>query len=252
MDTSTENTHQDHSTLDGMTEKERKMRLYGQFTPLTGLVYPEFEKALHVIPTFSPKDLWACNYYSGLDFGTSHPFWYIIMAVDWDGNHFIFDSSTWSDILLKDIAQRIKDIDKKWWITPSYIVADTAWKRERIELKQYWIKTVPADKWAKWANGESNRRTSIMKVNQLLADWKLYISDDNVELIKEFSTHAYKASWKDWTVIKENDDLLDAMRYCIFSIKAPSIQTKQMSAFEEQWWVKYNELDTGMNKFRSY
>ena len=239
--TSTANTYQDHSTLDGMTEKERKMRLYGQFTPLTWLVYPQFEKAENVMENVSPKKLWRCRYYAWLDFGTSHPYWFVAVAVDEDWHHYVFDSATWSDVLLKDIAAKIKEIKKRWWIEFEYIVADTAGKRERLELKEYWIDTKPADKWAKGANWESNRRTSIMRINQLLYDWALFVWDENIELIKEFSTHAYAKSWRDWVVIKENDDLLDALRYCIFSIKLPSQQTKQMTAFEEKWWIKYDE-----------
>ncbi len=241
--TSTENTYQDHTTLDGMTEKERKMRLYGQFTPLTGLVYNEFEKHNNTITNVSPKSLWPCRYYAGLDFGTSHPFWFVAVAVDEDWHHYVFDSATGSDVLLKDIADRIKDIKKKWGVEFEYIVADTAGKRERLELKQYGISTVPADKWAKGANGESNRRASIMRMNQLLHDGNLLIGEEQIELIKEFSTHAYAKSGMDGKVIKENDDLLDALRYCIFSIKQPKLKTADMSAFEEKWGVNWRDVD---------
>lgn len=250
--TSTENTYQDHSTLEWMSEKERRMRLYWEFTPLTWLVYNEFSKGRNIIKHFHPKELGAAKYYAWLDFWTSHPFWFVAIAVDSDWHYYIFDSATGSDVLLKDIANKIKDIKSKYWIEFEYIVADSAWKRERLELKQYWIKTEPADKWSKWANWESNRRASIMKVNQLLNDSNLYVWDNNIELIKEFSTHCYKNSSRDWEVIKENDDLLDAMRYCIFSIKPPKIVNNQMDAFEEKYWIKYSEINKFNNSYRSY
>lgn len=251
--TSTENIYQDHSTLEWMTEKERKMRLYWEFTPLTWLVYNEFSRYNSTVEHFHPKDLWPCRYYAWLDFWTSHPFWFVAIAVDSDWHHYIFDSSTWSDILLKDIAERIKSIKKKYWIDFEYIVADTAWKRERLELKQYWINTTPADKWWKWANWESNRRAWIMKVNQLLHDKKLFVADNNIELIKEFSTHCYKDWSRDWEVIKENDDLLDAMRYAIWSIKTPKISDSSIDAFKDKYWISYYDYkNNNDDEYRSY
>jgi hypothetical protein len=54
---STLNLSQDHSTLDGLPEKIRMMRLEGLFTPTTGLVYDEFDASRHCIPFIHPKEL---------------------------------------------------------------------------------------------------------------------------------------------------------------------------------------------------
>lgn len=234
---STLNRTQDHSTLDWLNEKERKMRLYGEFTPLTWLVYNEFDRHNHVIEQFNPKQMLNPKFYAWLDFWTSHPLWFTAIAVDEDWVHYIFDTITWSNILLKDLVKWINELKKKWWIEFEYIVWDSAGKRERIELKELGINVLAADKWSKWANNESNRRAWIMKVNQLLYDNKLFVADTNKELIKEFTTHCYKDWSRDWEVIKENDDILDSMRYVLYSIKTPKYKTEREKKYEDKYWI---------------
>lgn len=60
-------------------------------------------------------------------------------------------------------------------------------------------------------------------LNTLFKEGKLLISDKCQKLIKELETHYYKEGGrKDGEVVKENDDLIDALRYCIFMIKKHS------------------------------
>jgi hypothetical protein len=57
-------------------------------------------------------------------------------------------------------------------------------------------------------------------LNTLFKDSKLLISDKCEMLIKELETHYYKEGGrKDGEVVKERDDLIDALRYLIFMIK---------------------------------
>lgn len=64
----------------------------------------------------------------------------------------------------------------------------------------------------------SNRRAGILKVNNLLFNRKIFISDRCKNLISEFENHFYKEGGKrDGEVEKVNDDALDALRYLIFS-----------------------------------
>lgn len=239
---SLQNEHWDHSWLLMLSEEERKSRLYWQFVPTTWLVFYEFNRTKHVVPHFHPEKLWYwTRYYAGLDFWVNHPTAFWLVAVDTDGNSYIFDGFCKSNMLLSEMASEIKRLKRFYWIELEYIVADSAAKRERTELKRLWITTVWADKWSKGENGESNRKASILKVNQMLHNGKLYISDKlKKTLIKEFETHCYKDWGKDWDVIKENDDFVDAIRYVLWSLKQNKVKTKRQEQFEKKWWTPHS------------
>ena len=115
----------------------------------------------------------------------------------------------------------VADKKKEHWFELEYTVADTADARARMELNEvHWMKTVPADKWSKWENNLSNRRAGIFRINEMLKNWKLFISDRCMKLVQELETHAYKWNGTE-DVKKENDDAIDALRYFIFSYRPP-------------------------------
>lgn len=240
---SLENKHIDHSWLLLLTEEQRKSRLYWQFVPTTWLVFSSFNRNTNVVPHFDPKDLWLeTRFYAWLDFGLNHPTAFVLLAIDWDGNIFAFDGFCKSGMLLEDIASEIKRLRREYWIELEYIVADSAWKRERTELKKYGIQTTPADKFSKGENWESNRKAGIFLMNQLFHSNKLYISDKLMKsLVKELETHHYKNNWKDWDVVKENDDFIDALRYVIWSVKPKKVKTLAQDRFENKYWVEHNK-----------
>lgn len=239
---SLENKFADHSWLMFLSEQDRLMRIYWAFVPPEWIVYSSFIRSKHMVSHFNPKDLWDVKYYWWIDFWVTHPTGFVLVAVDWDWNHYAFDGFLKSNMLLSDIASSIRWLISKYWIELEYIVWDSAAKRERTELAKLWIRTKPADKWSKWENGESNRKSSILKINQLFASWKLYISDTLKDsLVKELEQHSYKKSSKDWEVIKEWDDILDALRYLIWSVKTDKIKTTTQIKFENKYWVSYNK-----------
>jgi len=231
----------DHTWTKWLTEDEKKMRVQWAFSPATWLVFPNFDRNKHTVEYFDPHELEDVKFYAWLDFWVEHPTAFTPIAVDWDWKLYIFDLIYESNLLIKDLAKRIKGIEKKYDIEFEEIIADSAGKRERIELEQYWVKTVGADKRSKWENDLSNRRAWIMKVNQLLYDNKLFIADNLKPAIKEFENHSYKEWWKkDWDVNKVNDDFLDSLRYFIFSYKAPKYESKKKKEFEKKHWTRYS------------
>lgn len=220
---SLENKFADHTWLLMLAPEDRKMRIYWQFVPPTWLVYHSFIRTKNVVKHFHPRELWPwVKYYAWLDFWVDHPTWFVAMAVDLDGNIYIFDWFKWSNLYLDEIKEKIERLQSKYWISFEYIVWDSASKRERYELAKLWLKTVSADKRSRWENDMSNRRWWIMKINTMFHNSKLFISDAFEDLIWELEKHAFKWWNKDWEVIKTNDDLLDAMRYVIFMIKDES------------------------------
>lgn len=214
---SLENKFADHSWMEGLSDEELRIVQSWDFVPPTWLVYKNFKKDDNVLPFFHPKKMGTrVKYYWALDFWTKHPMAFLFIAVDEDWHVYVFDEIYQSSMLLKDLVSEVEAKKREYWIDFEYIVADSAGKRERMELANYGMRTKKAKKKQKeWVM--SNRRAGIMKINQILNLGKLVISDTCVNLINEFSTHHYAENWVDGSVKKEWDDALDALRYFIFS-----------------------------------
>lgn len=216
---SLDNPYTDKTWTLGMTEEEYRLRVDWSFENPTWLVYSSFSRSNNIVLDFSPKLLGEdIKYYKAIDFGTSHPTAVVFVARDNDDNVYVYDEIRLANTELKEIVNEVTEKSK--WYDFEFFVRDSAAAREWLEFKrQFWIETTPADKRSKWANDMSNRRTWILMINTMLKSWKLIISDKCKMLIKEMETHYYKEGWKkDWEVNKEGDDLLDALRYCIFMI----------------------------------
>lgn len=219
---SVDNPFTDKTWTLGMTDETYRLRVEWSFENPTWLVYSSFMRSRNVIPHFDPKLLWKnwdeVKYYRGIDFGTSHPTAIVWLAQDIDDNFYVFDEFEEQNTYLSTIAEEFNK--KSAGYNFEYTVRDSAAKREWIEFEKLWIKTVPADKNSKGINDMSNRRAGIMLMNELFSNGKLIISQNCKKLIRELETHYYKdGGRRDWEVNKENDDLLDALRYVIFLIK---------------------------------
>jgi phage terminase large subunit len=203
---SRDNPFADASLYKTLKGHEFQQRVLGVASVPTGLVYHEFRRDRNVIPHFDPTELgYGTRYYAGIDFGVSHPTAIVCVAVDADGNHYVWDVWKKSNASLREIREQHRHMTAKYEL--EYTVADSAALRERTELELLGLKTVPADKNSKGENGESNRRAGILHINQLLADSKMMISDRCKELVREYETHFYKGVERDGSVVKENDDL---------------------------------------------
>lgn len=239
---SLENKHADHSWANNLNELDRRMRLNWEFTPPTWLVYSSFSRIEHLVEHFDPHKLSWVRFYWGLDLGITHPTGFALIAVDDDNNHYIFDGFLKAGLYLSEIKERIEKLIKKHRIKIEYIVADSSAKRERVELAKIGLRTKPANKWNKGEKDESNRKASIFKINQLFGDGKLFISDNLQDsLVVELEQHHYKDNGKDWEVVKEDDHILDAVRYAIWAIKPHKKITREQKKFEKKHNVKWNE-----------
>ncbi len=237
---SLDNPFTDKTWTKGLTEEEYKSRVCGDFISPSGLVYNQFNRHIHVIPHIAPEELGSVRFYRSIDFGTSHPTWVIFLAQDEEDNLYVWDEVYGSNLSLELIRDEI--LLKTWGRSIEYTLGDAAAKRERFELGRLWIVTQPADKHSRGENEVSNRRAWILLINNLLFNRKLFISSNCVNLIKEFQTHYYKENWKrDGEVVKENDDLLDALRYLIFNIKKTQVVTKKEKLFNTKYKTTYRK-----------
>ncbi len=94
--------------LDGTSLDARK---YGRFSEGAGLVYPEFEESVHVIPPFHIPPEWQDNI--SIDPGLNNPLsahWY---CVDWDGNIYVVAEHFAAGKDIDFHAGAIKEISRK-------------------------------------------------------------------------------------------------------------------------------------------
>ncbi len=95
------------NTLDETTKQARR---YGKFCTREGLVYPEFDESVHVIPPFKIPEDWQATI--SIDPGLKNPLsahWY---AVDFDGNVYVVAEHYAADMGVDEHAQAIWEISK--------------------------------------------------------------------------------------------------------------------------------------------
>ena len=178
--------------------------ILGLWTIAEGVVYTDFDKSIHMID--KPfKDI--IKYYAGVDWGYDHHGSIVIIGEDSDGRRYIVDG----------IAEQYKHID--WWIErakefknkygdiPFY--CDTARTEHIADFKRNGIKAVFANK------------SVIAGIEEVAKAWKnntLYYIKGSIPLFEEeIFLYKWKGNSKSDEVVKENDDVLDALRYAIYT-----------------------------------
>ena len=94
-----------------LDEKQLQSRRFGRFCTAEGLVYPEFDEQVHVIPPFSPPREWQdCI---SIDPGLNNPLsahWY---CVDYDGNVYVIAEHYEAGRDIDYHAQKLKEISAR-------------------------------------------------------------------------------------------------------------------------------------------
>ena len=178
--------------------------ILGLWTIAEGSVYADFDKTIHIIDQ-PQSDI--IKYYAGVDWGYDHHGSIVIIGEDSDGKKYIVDG----------IAEQYKHID--WWIERAKefvnrygdisFYCDTARTEHIADFKRNGIKAIFANK------------SVIAGIEEVAKSWKanklFYIKDS----IPRFEDEIYQYRWKEDStideVVKEYDDVLDALRYAIYT-----------------------------------
>lgn len=176
----------------------------GLWTVAEGAIYADFDKSIHIVD--SPPDN-ITRYYAGVDWGYDHHGSIVILGETDDGKTYIIDG----------IAEQYKHID--WWIERAKefvnrygnisFYCDTARTEHIADFKRNGIKAIFANK------------SVIAGIEEVAKSWKanklFYIKDS----IPRFEDEIYQYRWKENStideVVKEYDDVLDALRYAIYT-----------------------------------
>ena len=178
--------------------------ILGLWTVAEGAIYSDFDKEIHVID--KPKyDI--VEYYAGVDWGYDHYGSIVILGEDEAGNTYILDG----------IAEQYKEID--WWVERAkefqgiygdlMFYADSARPEHVARFKRDKLRTINADK---------SVIAGIEEVAKRFKEERLFYIKDS---LPRFEDEIYNYRWKPNSTrdepIKEYDDVLDAIRYAVYS-----------------------------------
>lgn len=204
-----------------MDEKELESRRYGRFCVNEGLVYPEFDERVHVIPPFPVPAEWQDNI--SVDPGLNNPLsahWY---CVDYDGNVYVVAEHYEAKRDIDYHAARIREIsDRLGWHRDFQgrvcaLIDSAANQRTLAGSKSvselFYERGINVN-----ANVNKDLFAGIARVKSYLKGEKevprLYIFEGCVNLIRELKGYF----WGDGDVPKKRDDhALDELRYYLMT-----------------------------------
>lgn len=187
--------------------------ILGLWTVAEGAIYSDFDKGVHVIDK-PHHDI--VEYYAGVDWGYDHYGSIVILGEDEAGNTYILDG----------IAEQYKEID--WWVERAkefqaiygdmMFYADSARPEHVARFKRDKLRTVNADK---------SVIAGIEEVAKRFKEESLFYIKGS---LPRFEDEIYNYRWKPNSTkdepIKEFDDVLDAIRYAIYSKDKKNIRVQ--------------------------
>lgn len=232
--------------LAGIPEDMRATREHGAFAVRQGAVFKEFRRHLHLVEPFEIPERW--HRIRAIDFGWNHPTACVWLARDDDHNYYVYDAYMESGRLLHQHAREIK-ARHEWPEKSPYhgrTFADGASAQEIAEFKRQGVVCIGARK-SLDLGIECVRR--LMMPQPRTKKPRLFIMETpNTEaLITQIQDYHWETSvgtgdreheGQDRPV-KFNDDLVDALRYAIYSEEAggmePIIQYEKPVPVRKAW-----------------
>lgn len=183
----------------------------GNWVSAEGVVYPDFDRTIHYIKESDLPEI--TRYYAGVDFGWEHTGAIVLFGDDSDGITYLIKEwsaqhrgiDSWIKIIKEDILTKSDDII--FW-------CDSARPDLIEELSEADIDARQAKKDVVAGIGEVSTRFKTKR---------LFVVKDNVtKFDEEIDTYVWQEG-KD-APVKQNDDVMDAVRYGIYSQKIYDIE----------------------------
>lgn len=236
-----DNPYLDPNEVDAMTsvlsDEELESRRYGKFVGLGGLVYKEFDPAVHVVEPFEVPHEWYDKI--SIDPGLHNPLsahWY---AVDYDGNVYVIAEHYASNETIETHADKIKEICQKlgWEKRNGFYDAliDPAANQHTLSSVRS-VSELFYD-YGILVNTNVNKDvfSGISRVKSYLrnakGETKLFIFSNCTNMIREIKGYFWG---NNDSPVKKDDHAMDELRYYIMSRPVPAEQaTIQPSVIEK-------------------
>jgi phage terminase large subunit len=192
-----------------LTENRFAQEYLADFRKTEGLVYKEFNRERHLydkLPNISFVEK-----YLGIDFGFTNPTGIIYLLEDRDKNYYIDDEWYKVGQTNEQIIQQAVNFKA------NRVYPDPEAPERILEMTNKGLNVMPVVK------GKDSVVNGIIKVRELLKQNRLFINKKCLNTIWEFETYRYpdkhSESNESEEPIKDNDHLMDALRYVIMSLE---------------------------------
>lgn len=189
-----------------LTEDRFFQEYMADFRKMEGLVYKDFKRDEHVYDDHTPRKP-ISMVYAGIDFGFTNPTAIIKIEHDID-NHF-WASYEWykREQLMPAIIEQCKQIKANTYY-PDPAEPDRIEEMVRAGINCHDV--------------SKDVEAGVASVQTIIKQNRLHVHKDLVALINEFETYRYEDAKPDRNLperpVKENDHLLDALRYVIHMV----------------------------------
>lgn len=214
-----------------LTEDRFAQEYLADFRKTEGLVYKEFNRVSHLYDTL--PSITILDRFIGIDFGFTNPTAILLVLRDTQGNYYI--ESEW----YKTNQTNDQIVETALSFKSNYAYPDPEAPERIVELRRAGVNCMEVIK------GKDSIKNGIDRVRELLKQGRLKINKQCLNLVWEFETYAYPVKRPDnpnpEIPIKENDHLLDALRYVLQTNKSTSgLAEKQNIQFETNRWHSQN------------
>lgn len=203
--------------LDKLPSGLRDRFFLGEWLALEGLVYPQFDRNKHIKQT-SYGEFY--KYMVGVDFGFTAPCAIGLFGIKNDNSIHMIEEIKQNGLLVSEIVKKVLKYAK---YKPECIVDPSA-PALIAELLQRGID-------AKGANNDII--TGVSRMQNMLHQNKLTISEDCHEFIKEIENYIYDKSGD--KPIKKDDHIMDMVRYVVNQVEDDKNKTKPFALCYEDY-----------------
>jgi PBSX family phage terminase large subunit len=190
-----------------MDPRTFKRRYDGLFEKMEGLVY---DLGTHLI--IAPKEIQFKETIAGIDWGFNNPAAIAVLGIDYDNNFYLIDEYYRSGQTTQEIIAKLKEFSFKYNIRMYY--PDPAEPDRLEEMRRAGLYPREVNK------GKDSITNGIDRVRELIRRNQLKIFNTCRYALDEFATYHYPEGLKE-DPIKEDDHLMDALRYAIYSYQPP-------------------------------
>ena len=177
--------------------------ILGIWVASEGVVYKDFNRDIHYIKDLNNVDI--VKYFCGVDFGWEHFGSIVVVGKDVNKNYYLIKEYAYQHKDIEEWIDIAKDIKKQYGNINFY--CDHARPDYIDKLKRNNIRAINANK---------DVLEGISMIATLFKTNKLFILEDNVDIFKK---EIYNYVWKNGKdePVKTSDDVLDSLRYAIYS-----------------------------------